>query len=59
MNICDKVPLHHIATTILMDVMWLNAAAVGMLSLSSMFILQTNILPAFSVATVALTAVFI
>lgn len=53
MNICNEVPLHHIATTILMDVMWLNTAAVGMLSLSSMFILQTNILP------VALTAVFI
>jgi hypothetical protein len=30
-----------------------------MLSLSSLFIVQTNILPAFSVATVSLTAVFI
>lgn len=59
MNICNKVPLYHIATTIVMDMMWLNTAAVGMLFLSSVFILQKNILPAFSVATVALTAVFI
>jgi len=44
-NICNKVPLHHIATTTLMDVMWLNTAAVGMLSLSPIFILQKSILP--------------
>lgn len=59
MNICNKVLLNHIATTICMDVVWLNTVAVGMLSLSSLFILQKNILTAFTVASasVASTAV--
>jgi len=59
-NICNKVPLHHIATTTLMDVMWCWILMLWACYLCLLYLYcRKTSYPAFSVATVALTAVLI